>query len=271
MLKRFTLVIQVVLISVTFAAGQGRSKALTNADVIEMVKAGLPESTIVLSIERSPANYDTSTQALIQLNKAMVSAKVLDAMVKAQTPAKASEAPVTNQVSKGAFQEMSSASAASSGVRLIDESQRIAMKRMTPSTKTNSGKLLIPYAGIFMKAKSYLVFNGNHSDLRTGNKTPEFEVGIAADLKASDAIGVVQLEIDKETRKCKMLEIGAFGGKSGNSQKFIVPIDLHEVPGSTAGAMTTYRIKTIAPLKPGEYAVVVNGVLYYDFGIDAIR
>ena len=78
--------------------------------------------------------------------------------------------------------------------------------------------MLIPYAGIFMKAKSYLVFNGNHSDLRTGNKSPVVEVGIASDVKASDAIGLVQLEIDKETRKTESLEVGAFGGQSGTSQ-----------------------------------------------------
>ena len=134
------LIIQVLFIAAMFVAAQDKSKALTNADVIDMVKAGLPESTIVLSIERSPANYDTSTQALIQMNKANVSAKVLDAMVRAQSPSKVNDPAPTNQVSKGAFQEMSSASAVSAGVIFIDDSQRTAMKRMTQVLRSTVGR-----------------------------------------------------------------------------------------------------------------------------------
>jgi hypothetical protein len=89
-------------------------KPLTNADVIRMVKAGLAESTIVLSIQHSPAVFDTSPEALISLKRLGVTQKVLDAMLTAgsekptppagppaQSPAHPEDAPTENKEIKG--------------------------------------------------------------------------------------------------------------------------------------------------------------------------
>lgn len=58
-------------------------KPLTNSDVVSMVKAGLADTTIVLSIERSATQFDTSPEELIKLKAAGVSKTVLEAMLKA--------------------------------------------------------------------------------------------------------------------------------------------------------------------------------------------
>jgi hypothetical protein len=60
-------------------------KPLTNADVISMVKAGLAESTIILSIQHSSTVFDTSPQALISLQSQGVPQKVQDAMITAES------------------------------------------------------------------------------------------------------------------------------------------------------------------------------------------
>ncbi len=54
---------------------------LTNADVVKMVKAGLPSSVIVSKIQTSPNNFSTSTAALIQLKKQGASEDVLHAVM----------------------------------------------------------------------------------------------------------------------------------------------------------------------------------------------
>ena len=51
--------------------------ALTNQDVIKMQKAGLSEETILLSIQRGPAEFDTNPDALIELKTAGVTEKVI--------------------------------------------------------------------------------------------------------------------------------------------------------------------------------------------------
>jgi hypothetical protein len=68
-------------------------KSLSNADVIKMVQAELSESTIVLAVQGSVRAFDTSTDALIELKKAGVPSKVIEAMLMPST-AVAATAPV---------------------------------------------------------------------------------------------------------------------------------------------------------------------------------
>ncbi len=63
---------------------QSEKKPMTNADVISMLEAGLSESTIVLAIQQSQPNFDTSSQSLIQLKNKGASPKILDFILQTQ-------------------------------------------------------------------------------------------------------------------------------------------------------------------------------------------
>jgi hypothetical protein len=65
------------------ATAQSVKQPLTNADVISMLDAQLPESTIVLAIQSSGGNFDTSPQSLILLKNKGATARILDAMLNA--------------------------------------------------------------------------------------------------------------------------------------------------------------------------------------------
>ena len=54
---------------------------ITNADVIKMVKAGLPDSAIVASIQSGQPRFDLSPDGLLALHQAGVSQHVLDVMM----------------------------------------------------------------------------------------------------------------------------------------------------------------------------------------------
>lgn len=66
---------------------QATQKPLTNEGVIKMVQGGLPESVVVSAIQSSPAQYEISPDALIQLKKAGVTQKEMNAMIAAQQTA----------------------------------------------------------------------------------------------------------------------------------------------------------------------------------------
>lgn len=70
---------------------QKAKEVMTNAKVVEMVKGGVPESTIVLAIQQSEPNFDTSSTALIELSKQGVGQRILDAMF--SPPATKNEPP----------------------------------------------------------------------------------------------------------------------------------------------------------------------------------
>lgn len=78
-------------------AGDEKPKPLTNADVIRMLENKIPESVILTKILASEARFDTSTDAIIRLNNAGVSEKVLNAMVSPKADsAEGAKSPVPN-------------------------------------------------------------------------------------------------------------------------------------------------------------------------------
>lgn len=61
-------------------------KPLTNADIVQMVKAGFNEPTIAQAIKVNPTDFDTSVQGLIGLKNEGVSQKIIDDILAAQAP-----------------------------------------------------------------------------------------------------------------------------------------------------------------------------------------
>lgn len=65
------------------AHNKKQQKALTNDDIIKLVKAELGDQVVINKIKSSPGDkLDTSTDALIRLKKAGVSKAIIDAMIK---------------------------------------------------------------------------------------------------------------------------------------------------------------------------------------------
>ncbi|HKY28779.1 MAG TPA: hypothetical protein VJM12_12645 [Pyrinomonadaceae bacterium] len=80
----------------TPAKSESTSPALTNKDVLDMMKAGLAADIIVAKIKSSQTNFDTSPGALAELKAANVPDSVILVMVK---PAPSTEAPADGIVS----------------------------------------------------------------------------------------------------------------------------------------------------------------------------
>lgn len=102
----------------TAMRAQQSPKPLTNADVVKMIKGGVPQSVVVGSIKSNPSNFDLSPDALVRLHRLGVPEKVLDAMMAAaaqQPPATApaAQTPVEAPVAAPAPTEVPATSAPS--------------------------------------------------------------------------------------------------------------------------------------------------------------
>lgn len=77
------LALAMAISGVAFGQQSGRKPAVPvkNSDVIEMTKAGIRTHTILLRIHQGPDSFDTSPQALIQLQKAGVKPEVMDTIL----------------------------------------------------------------------------------------------------------------------------------------------------------------------------------------------
>jgi hypothetical protein len=84
-----------------FAQTGKQPKPLTNADVIEMSRAGVPESTILLAIQNGPVKFDVSAEGILELHAAGITEPVLNQMLHAATPQK--QSGVSFGVATGTF------------------------------------------------------------------------------------------------------------------------------------------------------------------------
>lgn len=81
---RFVLLMTGLLaLSIVCAAQAPNNPGLTNADIVKMMRAGLPESIIVREIRQSGSAFNTSPEALIQLKKQGASERILNAVMDA--------------------------------------------------------------------------------------------------------------------------------------------------------------------------------------------
>jgi hypothetical protein len=268
---RIVLTFFLCLLVISVTAAQEAKKPLTNADVIEMSKAGLPERTIVLAIQKGPTSFDTSPQALIQLKNQGVSPAVLDAMLQTGSAGASSSqtAPAVrqnnnlNSLAAGSNPPVSSAG----GVYLIDGSQRTPMKYSSTDARSNS--MLGAVVNPFHKTRIRAALSGNHAQLRIKNTAPVFEVSIAADANPSDLVVIVKLKPKADTREIETLRGSITGTSSGFRKEDCLALTLEETTGTALPGHKLYRIKLINPLVPGEYALVYSDYMYYDFGVDA--
>ncbi|MCL4523965.1 MAG: hypothetical protein M1451_08645, partial [Acidobacteria bacterium] len=74
------------------ARAEATPPVLTNAEILQMVKSGFAEETILKAIQLSETQFDTSVTALLEMKNAGVSEKVMQAMLHPKA-AKAEEKP----------------------------------------------------------------------------------------------------------------------------------------------------------------------------------
>jgi hypothetical protein len=259
----------IFLTSVNVIAQEGK-KPLTNSDVIQMMKAGLSENTVILAIQKGPTEFDTSPQSLIQLKNQGVSPAVLDAMIQAGTAPSVPNQTTVSSRQNNAVNPPGSTNVtvpAAGGVFLIDGAQRTSMKYSTPETRSNS--MLGAVVNPFHKSRIRAALTGNHAQLRTKNTSPVFEVTLAADANPSDLVTLVKLKPKSETREIETLRTGITGVSSGYRKEDRLAVTLEETTAPTSANQKIYRVKLVNPLVPGEYALVYGAGLYYDFGVDA--
>jgi hypothetical protein len=259
-----------VIVASLEGAAQDTRKPLTNSDIIEMTKGGLPESTIVLAIQKGPTQFETSAQTLIQLKNQGVSPRVLDTMIQAgtlapdtiQQPNTVRRTSISDPMGGGSMINLPTTS-----VVLVDGGTRTNMKYSSPDMRTNSmmGAVVNP----FHKSRIRNALKGNHAQLRTKNTSPVFEVGVAADANPSDVVALVKLTTKSDTRQIETGRGSITGVSSGFRKEDLLPVSLDELVAAGTSTRKVYRVRLVNALPPGEYALVYGGAAYYDFGVDA--
>ena len=83
--KNLLILFTLFLIVVKTSFAQAPAEVLTNASIIQLKKAGLSATVIKTKIAASACNFNTDTNALIDLKNAKVDDDIIDAMIKKGT------------------------------------------------------------------------------------------------------------------------------------------------------------------------------------------
>ncbi|HXS51448.1 MAG TPA: hypothetical protein VN782_02860 [Usitatibacter sp.] len=250
-------------ITSTGSLADERKPPLTNADVLSLVKAGLPQDTIILTIRSSPSAFDTSPRALIGLKKAGVPASVIDAVLQASSSTRPGDAPApTAPPSAPASPQEQAAGVIASfwgtkqtkidvdKVFLIDGNKRIEMKYSRPGTRSR---------WVFV-VQRFAVLNGPTSHLRTSNHSPEFEMILPDNIEPSSIVTLGLLATRPNGSREIMISSAYISATEGLPADRNIPLTYDRAAdqrGAPEG-YEIYRIKPVNVLQPGEYAFIVN-------------
>jgi hypothetical protein len=232
-------------------------EVLTNDSVIQMVKAGLPESIVIAKIKGTATKFDLKTDSLVGLKKAGVSDKVLEAMVAAGSvsaaPTTAMPAPPAPAVAAGSIKNQDVI------YQLVGD-KYVEMFATSANLETNMA---------FFQSKSEVVLEGRKARYRINDKQPVF----LSTYSSTDA-PLVKLK-PGDSNDDRNLKIGSgafmpFGGTQRmgvrNEDKIAINIE--------RDARGFYKVTPAAPLPPGEYGFILatgfgagSGKIY-DFGVD---
>jgi hypothetical protein len=256
------------------------TKPLVNSDVVAMIKAGLPENTIILSIQQAAVKFDTAPQSLISLKKQGVSAKLLDAMLQKQA-GKSAPSPTKT------FNNIAAVSSDLTGVRALVNGEIMPMKRSRVQTRFSTG-WLSAITG-FGDSKGRAVLDGTRAKLRLPTNALSFEVALPEDVNPDDYVTLVRLEVKGDRRSIETSRAGfslSDGArvKEGFPKDRVVAVNVEETGAKTSSGKMIYRVTLGSPLVAGEYSIVRLSTSdsaeasntqdkipadYYDFGVDA--
>jgi hypothetical protein len=126
----------------TSRSATSAAKALTNDDVLRMVRGGLPTRTIILAIQNGETTFDTSPDALLALRRSRVAQSIIDAMIAggrkpAPLPAISTPAQDSDQDLGDAFSK-----AALRALRAIEEENGASSLYNRPDSRADQRKVL---------------------------------------------------------------------------------------------------------------------------------
>jgi hypothetical protein len=222
--------------------GQGKPP-LQNGQIVEMVKAGFDQETIVSVIDTSPTNFDTSVQGLVMLKNSGVNGKVIRAMIlKSSSGNTPSSAPQQSSGSNPSHLSLEI------GVYSRREGTLVEVPPEVATWKT----------GGFMKSVATMGLTKGHVNgvVTDPHSRTRLSLPIEFVIVTVEGTSVVEYQLLKLKRKKNRREFRAMTGgiihASGGAQKNVVRFDYEKT------APRTYKVK-LPSLEIGEYGFLAPG------------
>lgn len=257
----------IALLASPFLAQAALAAPITNTDVLKLLEAGMPEEVVVEAIANGQPRFDTSAKALIALKKKGATPKVLTAMLQAGEAKKTgASAPAAKAVAGYNPEEVTV---------IVDGQASIMQYRIA---QQRSAARALGFGGM----ATYATLSGTQAQRRLAG-TPEFIISVPRNAQAPDYLTLAHFAVRNNGTREVMTGGGYMSYSSGINKSRVIPIASEALPDQSAArdGFILYSVKPTAPLKSGEYALVLyTGEMrtagffsqgsnsYFDFGVD---
>jgi hypothetical protein len=244
------------------------SAAITNADVIALVSAGLSDDLVIAKIHAANAtNFDTSVDGLKSLKAASVSNAVIHLMI---DPSAVPPAP-GGVAATGDPDDPNSPHPLGIYIRAKGPDGAVHLTRLegvTSKGMKTSGILAHEFSYGIAKAHTQAVIDGSKAPVEVTDTNPVFYAYIPENdssfrggtISVRDFL-LVKLDVKGNTRVINTTSIGFASVSTGSDDKARQGFSSEPVkPG-------IYKLTLANPLPAGEYAFQQSGRMFYDFGI----
>lgn len=266
-----------------------QDEIMTNAEVINLSKAGLSKTIIVDKIRTSKSKFDLSTDALIKLKQAGISDDIVGAMLAAKTGTSAMNTTTnaTNNMSGSAAGDPNDPmSPHGYGLYLFEEKDGVRkMTQMTPNISAQNrtgGSWTSSMTYGIGKVKTKANLPGTAASLQLTNPAPVFYFYLdtkSGGLNTSSGIPstpneftLVRFNVRSDNREITIAKSNAFGAKGGLSDEYVVQFAAESVGDGI------FKVSPKVTLKNGEYgfylinsggsnASAAVGAKFFDFGV----
>ncbi len=258
------------------ASAVASAATITNADIIQLLDAQMPESVILQSIASSTTKFDTSAKALIALKNKGASPAVLNAVI---SPKSLTAAPATVGT---APRSLPAAAPVSNAINpeeaiVVQNGQETSMQYLTAQMRTAARAL--GFGGV----ATYATLNGTKATRRLPAEGFEFIVSVPKNAQVAGYVTIASFAIRNNGTR----EVSTGGGymsySTGINKDRVVAITSEQMPDQSRAkeGFVLYKVKPEKALPAGEYALVfytaevrVSGFFaqaansFYDFGVD---
>jgi hypothetical protein len=239
------------------------AETLTNANIIELVKAGLGNDAIVAKIRTTDGHYDLTTNDLIALKDAGVPGDVIAAMI-------AGRAAPTDSPAAMSLTDIDPMKPHPSGVYLIDTAgNRLQRVDPTMSNQAKTGGIFgyaltggiasmsikVAISGDAARVAAptgspafYFFFDA--SNPATSNLASSWAAGSAQTVTSPSEFTLIKLTQKRGRREARVGSMNIAGAKTGVMDSDRIAFDYEMVrPG-------VYKVSPKQPLRPGQYGFI---------------
>lgn len=286
---RFVSVGVLVLAFCLFAVSNSfaQEETMTNAEVINLAKAGLNPTIIVNKIGTSKTDFDLSTDSLIELKKAGVTDAVVNAMLQAKSGGKMGMNAIAGNNTAAKGDPNDPMTPHGYGIYLYQEKNgEKKMSQLLPNvsaqnrTGGNVTAAITPFGLGKKKTKANLP--GRNADLQIDDSTPVFYFYLdtsSGGLNTSSGIpstpnefALIVFNQRSDNREITVGKSNQWSSKGGLSDESVIPFEAEDMGSGI------FKITPASALKKGEYAFfLLNsgnsnastaiGSKFFDFGV----